>query len=171
MSSRSLREPGPSADAARISNLRTARKGVSEIFFGWPLPVGGPPARSAAGSWRAAREELPLEVGGPPERNFIFQWASRDHRDHRDLREMASQACAPGHWLNRRHWDNGHLARCVDCQWTAGGLSMDCQWTANGRKWAANATRKMRVVPVRLFPVRSASQAQSRRSRWSRRSR
>jgi len=43
--------------------------------------------------------------------------------------------------LARSHWDNGRLARCVD------------------RQWAANATRKMRVVPVGLFLVRSAKQA------------
>jgi len=48
---------------------------------------------------------------------------------------------------------------------------MDCQWPSMDRKCNANATRKMRVVPVRLFLMRSASQAQSRWSRWSRRSR
>ena len=81
--------------------------------------------RHIISSWRAARKGMPLEVGGPPARNFIFQWAGRDHRDHRDHREMASHACAPGHWLDRRHWDNGRLARCVDCQSTASGLPMD----------------------------------------------
>ena len=77
---------------------------------------------------------LPLEVGGPPARIAIFQWAGQDRQDSQDPQEMASHAAALGHWLDRRHWDNGRLARCMDCQ------------------WPANATRKMRVVPVLPIP-------------------
>ena len=115
-------------------------------------PCARTKGRSHSSSW-PARKDCRHPAAGPPARNSIFQWADQDHRDHRDRREMASHACAPSHWLDRRHWDNGRLARCVD------------------RPCTANATRKMRVVPVSLFPVRSTSQAQSRWSRWSRRSR
>ena len=90
-----------------------------EAIIGVPLEVGGPPAGNCR--WKLA--DRPLGIA-------IFQWAGRDHRDHRDHREMASHACAPGHWLDRRHWDNGRLARCVDCKWTANGR----QRSAHGLK-------------------------------------
>ena len=83
----------------------------------------------------------PLPVDGPPARNFIFQWADQDTQDTQDTQDVASHAAAPGHWLDRRHWDNGRLARCVDCT------------------WAANGTRKMRVLPVSHQPQRTKGAA------------
>ena len=85
----------------------------------------------------------PLPVDGPPARHFIFQWADQDRQDSQNPQDMASRACAPGCRLDRRHWDNGRLARCVDCP------------------WIVNGTRKMRVLPVSLFLALHTSMALS----------
>ena len=115
-----------------------------------PLGVGGPPAG-----------RVPLEVGGPPARDFIGMRADQDTQDTQDpqdcgrvgfardcgrvgfARDCGRVGFAQGHWPAQSHWDNGRLARCMDCP------------------LPVNATRKMRVVPVSLSPARSARQALS----------
>ena len=113
-----------------MGGVLSAARGAPQTF----------PPRLAAG-WG-----MPLGVGGPPARNFIGRWAGQDTQDTQDSQDCGRVGFAPSNWPARSHWDNGRLARCVDCP------------------WPANATRKMRVVPVGLFP---AQRARCALSQWA----
>ena len=87
--------------------------------------------------------ERHLGWAGRPQGISFSGRRTRTPRTPKTPKTVAGWACARSHWPARSHWDNGRPARCMDCP------------------WPVNATRKIRIVPVGLFPARSTRQALS----------
>ena len=163
------------------------RKGVFEFFLACHHPVAGPPARSAAiqwlarparnaaiqwlarlqgsaaGSWRAARKGVPLEVGGPPARNATIQWLDRPQ----GIPFSSGRAETTGTTETAGKWQ-AMLPRLAIGS-TEGNVAAPSHWPV--RRQCCCAWSLARAKPASLFLARSTSQALSRWSRWSRRSR
>ena len=87
-------------------------------------------------------------MGGPPAGISFSGGLAKTTGTTETAGLVAGVACAPDHWLDRRYWDNGRLARCV------------------GGPLTVHATRKMRVVPVRARCALSQCAQDARCPSW-----